>query len=117
MSLKQQAKPFLFGAAVGAIALITTGFSMGWVVTSGSARATAALMSERAVKDQLVPICVHQFRFEADSASKLAKLRDLGEWQREGFVKAEGWATMPGSNSPAAGVARECAARISEIAS
>lgn len=117
MSLKQYAKPFLFGAAVGALVLMTVGFSMGWVVTSGSASATATQLSERAVKDQLVPICVHQFSFEADSASKLVKLRGMGEWQREGFVKAEGWATMPGSDSPATGVARECAARISEIAS
>jgi hypothetical protein len=109
--------PFLLGGATGAILVVLVSFAMGWVVTSGRAHATAKEMSEQAVKDQLVPTCLYQFRSQADSASKLDTLRGLGEWKREGFVTDQGWATMPGSDAPAVGVARECAARLSKIAS
>jgi hypothetical protein len=109
--------PFLLGGIAGAILIVIVSFAMGWVVTSGRAHATAKQMSEKAVKDELVPSCLHQFHSQADSASKLDTLRGLGKWEREGFVTDEGWATMPGRDAPAVGVARECAARLSEIAS
>jgi hypothetical protein len=108
---------FLFSGIAGAILVVTVSIAMGWIVTSGRAHATAEEMSEQAVKDQLVPTCLHQFHSQADSASKLETLRGLGQWKREGFVTDQGWATMPGSDAPAVGVARECAARLSKIAS
>jgi hypothetical protein len=92
--------PFLLGVVTGAILVGMVSFPMGWVVTSGRAQATAKEMSQQAVKDHLVPTCLHQFQSHADSASKLDTLRGLGKWKREGFVTDQGWATMPGSGTP-----------------
>ena len=108
---------FVIGGITGAILFMAVSFSLGWVVSSGRAHATAQETSEKAVIDHLVPICLHQFRAQADSASKLDALRGLDRWKREDFVRDQGWSTMPGSDSPAAGVARECAARLAETAS
>lgn len=104
--------PFLFGGATGAIVIMIFSFSMGWIVTSGSARATASEIAAEAVKNQLVPICVHQFKAQSDSVSQLDALRELGQWEREGYVTERGWATMPGSDTAANGVARECALQL-----
>lgn len=114
---KNQAMLFLFGGFVGAVLLTIGSFSMGWVVTSGLANATTKEMSEQAVIDQLVPICLHQSRNEADNAGKIDALRGLEQWKREDFVNDQGWATMPGSDSPAAGVGRECGKRLVEAVS
>lgn len=114
---KNQTILFLFGGVVGAVLLAIGSFSMGWVVTSGRADATTKEMSEQAVIDQLVPICLHQFRGQADNAGKLGTLRGLDQWKREDFVRDQGWSTMPGSDSSTDGVARECAKRLSEATS
>jgi len=84
-------------------------FSLGWIVTSGRAYANAEETSQQAVLNSLVPICVYQFRAEADSAAQLETLRKMDEWKRGDFVNEHGWSTMPGSDSPAAGLASECA--------
>ncbi len=109
--------PFILGGVISVIVFTVVGLSMGWVVTSGRAHASAMEMSRLAVRDQLVPICVHQFKARADSTSKLEKLRRLHEWERERFVEGERWATMPGSDSSVSGVARQCAVQLMEIAS
>ena len=114
---KKQTQVFLFGGVAGALLFAVLGFSMGWVVTSGHANAMAAEMSSEAVKNQLVPICVHQFDGQADRAGQLVALRGLGQWEREGFVSEHGWATMPGSAAPESGVARACAAHLTQPAS
>lgn len=114
---KGQTMLFVFGGVVGAIMLTIGSFSMGWVVTSGRAEATTKEMSDQAVVDQLVPICMHQFQNQADNAGKLSTLRGMEQWKREDFVSDQGWSTMPGSESPAAGVSRECAKRLSETTS
>lgn len=100
-------------SAVGGAALISIlGFSMGWVETSGRAHAEAEEVSARAVKDELMPICVYQFNHAEDSKKRLVNLRVMQEWQRGNFIAEKGWATMPGSNSPVLGVAQECADRL-----
>ncbi|MBT5108104.1 MAG: hypothetical protein HOM25_05450 [Rhodospirillaceae bacterium] len=106
--------PHILSGAVGAALIMVLSFSMGWVVTDGLAKTNAKNVSHQAVKDQLVPICVHQFNQQADTANKLTALRGMAEYQREQFVGKQGWATMPGSNTPATGVARECAAKLFE---
>jgi hypothetical protein len=114
---KKNIMQFLLSGVAGAILVAIVSFAMGWVVTGGRAHQIAKETSEQAVKDHLVPTCLYQFRSQADSASKLETLRGMGEWKREGFVADQGWATMPGSDAPAVGVARECAARLSKIPS
>jgi len=103
---------FIVGAAVGAIAIMVFSLSMGWVVTSGLAKTSAAGKSETAVIDSLVPICLHQFKAHDNATSNLLALKKLDTWEREGYVSDKGWATMPGSTSPRSGVARECAAQL-----
>lgn len=114
---KKRAIPFLLSGVVGAIAMMILGLSMGWFVTSGRALASATDMSSQAVKDQLVPICQHQFNAQADQAGKLEGLRKMKEWERGPFIEEKGWATMPGSESSVAGVAVQCARRLVESAS
>lgn len=109
---KSTVKTFVFGGFFGAVLAAIIGFSAGWIVTSGGSNAKAVAMSEAAVKDQLVPICMHQFNSQGDSAAKLDSLRAIDTWKREEFLDAEGFANMPGSTSSVRGIARECAVRL-----
>ena len=111
MSTKKVFK-FLASAVVGAAVISILGFSMGWVETIGRAHADAEQMSAKAVKGELVPICIYQFNNAPDSKKHLKELEDLQEWERGNFVADKGWATMPGSDSPVVGVARECAEEL-----
>ena len=107
-------KLFVMGGVAGGVLMVIAGLSMGWLVTSGGANGQATAMSEIAVKNQLVPICMHQFNTQADSVGKLEALRGLGIWKREEFLTSEGLANMPGSDSAVRGIARECAVRLLE---
>ncbi|MBI4182501.1 MAG: hypothetical protein HY521_00720 [Proteobacteria bacterium] len=112
---KEEIRPFIWGAVVGAIGLPIVMFSAGWVVTSGSARDSASQMTARAVVDSLAPICVAQFPQDANRERWLKELKTIDSWKRGDFVKDKGWATMPGSTSANGDIADECARRISLI--
>ncbi len=106
---KKRAIPFILGSAIGAIGIMIVSFSMGWVVTSGRANASATEMSAQTVKDQLAAICLYQFNAQASHMDNIKALGALKEWEREPFISKGGWATMPGSDSPVSGVAQQCA--------
>jgi len=112
---KEMIKPFVWGMVVGAIVLLIVIFSAGWVVTSGSAQEKAEEMAEKAVVDHLAPICVEQFLKDPNREERLKELKEKSSWERGDYVKETGWATMPGAESPARGVADECARRIMEL--
>ena len=112
---KEMIKPFVWGVVVGAIVLLIVIFSAGWVVTSGSAQAKAEEMAEKAVVDHLAPICVEQFQQDPNREERLKELKEKSSWERGDYVKETGWATMPGAESPARGVADECARRLMEL--
>jgi hypothetical protein len=112
---KEMIKPFVWGMVVGAIVLLIVIFSAGWVVTSGSAQEKAEEMAEKAVVDHLAPICVVQFLKDPNKEERLKELKEKSSWERDGYVKEIGWATMPGAESPARGVADECARRLMEL--
>ena len=112
---KEMIKPFIWGMVVGVIVLLIVIFSAGWVVTSGSAQAKAEEMAEKAVVDQLAPICVVQFQQDPNREERLKELKEKSYWERGDYVKESGWATMPGAESPARGVADECASRLMEL--
>lgn len=112
---KQQIKPFAIGAVAGAIALAIVMFSTGWAVTSNTAQTNARIMSQDAVVESLAAICVAQFEQADDKDQKLSKLVATDSWQRGGYVSDQGWATMPGSDTPASGVATACALRLAKI--
>ena len=66
-------------------------------------------MTQTAISDRLVPICVGQYNMDADKVAKLAALKKIDSWSRGEFVVKQGWATMPGDNDADSGVARSCA--------
>jgi hypothetical protein len=112
---KEMIKPFVWGIVVGVIVLLIVIFSAGWVVTSGSAQEKAEEMTEKAVVDQLAPICVTQFLKDPNKEERLKELKEKSYWARGDYVKESGWATMPGAESPARGVADECASLLMEL--
>jgi hypothetical protein len=114
MRIPPEVKPACWGAAGGAVALAIIGFNWGGWVTGGSAEQKANQRAERAVIAALAPVCVDQFRRHANADASLAELRQVSSWQQGAFIEKGGWATMPGSNSPDAAVARACAEMLGQ---
>ena len=112
---KEDVKAFVWGIVVGVIVLLIVIFSAGWVVTSGSAQEKADEMVEEALVDHLAPICVVQFQQDPNREERIKELKEKSSWERGDYVKKIGWATMPGAESPARGVADECASRLMEL--
>ena len=112
---KEMIKPFVWAIVVGAIVLLIVIFSTGLVVTSSSAQAKAEEMAEKAVIDQLAPICVEQFLKDPNMEERFEQLKAKDSWMRGEYVEKIGWATMPSAESPARGVADECARRLMEL--
>ena len=112
---KDQIKPFTAGAVVGAIALSIVMFSTGWAVTSSTSHTNAKKMSQDAVVENLAEICVAQFERADDKDARLDELVQTERWKRDRYVSEQGWATMPGSESPASNVAKECAQRLAKL--
>ena len=112
---KEMIKPFVWGIVVGAIVLLIVIFSTGWVVTGSSAQDKAEEMAEKAVIDHLAPICVEQFSKDPNMEERFEQLKAKDSWMRGEYVEKSGWATMPGAESPARGVADECARRLMEL--
>ena len=112
---KEYIKPFVWGFVAGAIVLLIVIFSAGWVTTSGSAQNKAEEMAEEAVVARLAPICVVQFLQDPEKDKKLKELKETSSWERDDYVKKQGWATMPGEKEPDSKVADECVNRLVEL--
>ena len=112
---KEEIRPFAWGVVVGAIALPIIIFSTGLVVTSSSARETATQTAEKAVVDNLAPICVTQFPQDATRPEQLKALKELNSWKRGDFVAKNGWAIMPGGESADREVAEACATLLMQL--
>ena len=106
--IKQGVAPAFWGAVAGAVALAIIGFNWGGWVSASSAQE----MAQTAVVDRLVPICVGQFKKDADRVMKLAELKKIDSWKQADFVAKQGWATMPGAKEADSNVAEGCADRI-----
>jgi hypothetical protein len=102
-------KPFLLGAAGGAIALAIVGFSWGGWKTGGGAEKIATMRAETATVAALAPICVETFRNLPDAAVQLASLQKLQSYDQRGFIEKGGWATGPDGKTPNSLVAKACA--------
>ena len=111
-------KPAVWGGVIGAAAIAVIGFSAGWVVTGGSAKALAAQQGEKAVIAALTPICVAQFKGQPPEAriTQLAALKGESSWQRGDYVEKQGWATMPGGKEAEDEVADACATELMKLA-
>ncbi|MGJ3260227.1 MAG: hypothetical protein ACFE0S_11570 [Rhodospirillales bacterium] len=111
-------KPAVLGGIVGAIAISITGFQAGWVVSKGDALRQAERQANQEVISALTPICVTQFKHlaQAKKRTHIAALEDKGSWDQGTYVEKQGWATMPGSQSPNDDVASACAEALLERA-
>jgi len=115
--LPTETKPFLWGAAAGAITLAIVGFNWGGWVTGGTSEKIAAARSDAAIVSALTPLCVAKFQKSADPASSLAELKKTDSWERGDYVQKAGWATMPGGAAePNRDVATACAEAIGKLA-
>lgn len=106
------AKPAIWGAVAGAVAVATIGFwGMGWK-TAGGADEAARQRAGAAVVSALVPYCVANASKESEMA-KLTKLAgETSGYARTQFVADSGWATMPGATTPDRPLAAACADKL-----
>ena len=112
MKVPTWVKPGIWGAVVGAVAIMVLGFwQMGWVIGSTADR-MATDRAQAAVAAVLVPFCVANAERDPDQA-KLAKVKaDQSGWSRSQLVSDAGWATMPGATAPTAGLAFACSEKL-----
>src|ERR1700741_3241607 len=84
-------KPGIWGAVIGAVAISVIGFSyFGWTLGSTAER-MAKERAQTAVVSALAPICVENFRHQADSASRLVEFKKVSSsWERGGEDTEEG---------------------------
>ena len=105
-------KPGIWGAVVGAIAIMILGFwQMGWV-TGSTADRMAKNRADSAVVAALVPFCVANAERDPDQA-KLVKLRaEQSSYDRNQLVSDSGWATLPGMTSADRGLVSACSDKL-----
>ena len=109
---KQTVFWFCVGSVVGALIV---GFGWGGWVTGGSARDMAVQSGKDAVVLRLAPMCVYQFNQDPEKDQKLEELKEKSSYQRDDYVKEQGWATIPGEEKPDSKVADECAKLLMQI--
>ena len=112
----QATKKVVFWAIIGAIVLtMIVGFNWGGWVTGSTAQKMGVAMAQDAVVQRLAPICVVQFNQDPEKAQKLIEFNAAKNYQRDDYVKEQGWATMPGEDQPDSKVADACAKLLVEI--
>ena len=113
MQVPSQAKPALWGAAAGAIALAIVGFTWGGWMTASTANKLADQRADSAVVATLTPICVDKFQQNGEATANLTALKNISStWEQGTFVEKGGWATRPGATSPDYKLARACAEKL-----
>ena len=116
MNMPINTKPWLQGAAVGAIAVAIIGFTWGGWVTGGSSDKRAAAAAHDASVVALASICAERFRAQADAPVKLAELTKTSSWERGTVIEKSGFALMPGKKTADSDVARACAESLAVVA-
>ncbi len=115
-SYAQPTKTMLFWLCVSsAVLTMIVGFAWGGWVTGGTAQKTAEDMAEDAVVNRLAPMCVAQFNQGLEKDRKLKELEETTAYQRDDYVKEQGWATMPGEENPDSKVADACVNLLMQI--
>jgi predicted dienelactone hydrolase len=108
MTSPEWLKPGIYGAGIGAVAVMVLGFSWGGWMTGGGARDLAADMAQDEVIAALVPICLQISQDDPERMAKLATITDATTYQRRDAVMAAGWATVPGADAPNRDLAQAC---------
>jgi hypothetical protein len=105
-------KTIFWSAISGALVWwIVLGAVFGWM-PAGSAEQKAGAQAEAAVHAVLTPICVDRFHQDAQHATKRKALEEMSSWNHADYVVKQGWATMPGHNTPELRIAKACAKQI-----
>lgn len=111
-----QTKPFLWGAAMGAVVLAIVGFNWGGWMTGSAAEKVAAERTDTAIVTAFTPVCVDQFQRNTNASANLAELKEIDRsWDQRNYVSEGGWATIPGASSGAnRKLAASCAEQLAE---
>jgi hypothetical protein len=108
-----QARPtktvVFWACAASIVATLIVGFTWGGWVTGGTALRVAEARADDAIAKRLAPMCVLRFKADHEKDAKLAELKKASSWEQTEYVQKQGWATMPGEESPDRKVAEECA--------
>jgi len=108
-------KPGIWGAVIGAVAMVTVGFAQfGWK-TGSAAESLAQARADVAVASALVPFCIAKAQ-QASASDGLAKFQTAqSSWSRTEIVRTAGWATLDGMASPDSALARACSDRLGSL--
>jgi hypothetical protein len=110
-SLKRLAQ----GAAIGAIATMTIGFTWGGWVFGTTFEAKMVERVNTALVQAYGPVCIQRFEQQANVAQKWAELAKIETYRRDAYIKEAGFATPPGSTSPNSAIADACADALSKV--
>ena len=100
-------KRLLQGAAVGAVATMFVGFTLGGWSLGSTADKVAKERSELAVVAALAPVCADKFRALPDAEAKKVALSKVEAWKRgEEFPKE--FVTLPGETYPSSALVNAC---------
>ena len=111
----EKIKLLLGSAAGGAIVLAIIGFAWGGWVTGNTAQQMAATAAENSVANRLATICVEQHNQDPEKDQKLKTMMKKNAWERGEYIRAQGWATMPGEKDPDRKTSSKCAELISKL--
>ena len=104
-------KRLLQGAAVGAVATIVVGFSLGGWSLGSTADRMAKDHSDLAVVAALAPVCADKFRALPDAEAKKVALSKVEPWKRvDEFPKD--LVTLPGETYPSSALVYACYALL-----
>ncbi|SFD67617.1 hypothetical protein SAMN04488523_10236 [Sulfitobacter brevis] len=104
----------LQGFGLGAVVAMGVGFGWGgWTLASTAADQTET-ETTAAVVAALAPICVKEFKADAQASVNMTALMEESSYKRDDMLEKAGWATFAGSDKPTPGVAKECAERLTE---
>jgi hypothetical protein len=109
--------PALGGALIGAIVVASLGFGVGGWMTGASVDKLVRTETQATLVSVMLPICLNQAEGDPERAPKMERLHSASAWSRDDVVSANGWATMPGAEEPARGVAQACAESLIKAAS
>ena len=115
MKIHPGVKPAAWGAAAGAVAIMSLGFwQFGWVLGS-TADKIANQRAETAVVSAMTPLCIEKFQQQPDAAAQLVALKKASSWDQRSLVEKGGWATMPGTTTPNSALATACAEKLGRL--
>ena len=112
MQVPQWMKPGVWGAVIGAVAMMSIGFAWwGWTLSS-TAEQMATERAKAAVVALFTPLCVERFMTQPDAIVKLTEFQQTAAWRQTEFIEKGGWATASGGTTPHAAVAKACADQL-----